>query len=62
MFRITRGMHVQHVEFPFPMFGPRDLDQDADEEPAADAGPPAAVTPPAVENAADAPADLPAPE
>jgi hypothetical protein len=26
MFRITRGMHVQHIHFPFPVVGPRDLD------------------------------------
>jgi hypothetical protein len=28
MFRITRGMHVQHIQFPYPVVGPRDLDAD----------------------------------
>ena len=47
MFRITRGMHVQHIHFPLPVIrGP--LDPDADDMPsdrespvAADAAPPA---------------------
>jgi hypothetical protein len=53
MFRITRGMQVQHVHFPFPTLGHRDLDQDADEEKRADADPPEPSTPPAVENVVD---------
>jgi hypothetical protein len=43
MFRITRGMHVQHIQFPFPVFGPRDLDADDAEAPA-DADTPAAAS------------------
>ncbi len=46
MFRITRGMHVQHIQFPYPVLGPRDLDADDAEAPA-DADTPAAT--PAVE-------------
>ena len=47
MFRITRGMHVQHIHFPVPVFGPRDLDHGADDETPADSHPPesAAVKP-----------------
>jgi hypothetical protein len=46
MFRITRGMHVQHIQFPFPVLGPRDLDADDAETPA-DAEPPVAEAAPA---------------
>jgi hypothetical protein len=33
MFRITRGMHVQHIQFPLPILGPRDLDAEEGEAP-----------------------------
>lgn len=33
MFRITRGMHVQHIQFPFPVLGPREPDGDDGEAP-----------------------------
>ncbi|HEU0302070.1 MAG TPA: hypothetical protein VFR37_21625 [Longimicrobium sp.] len=54
MFRITRGMQVQHVHFPFPLLGHRDPDQDPDGETGAGADPPSAAPPAARENAADA--------
>ena len=57
MFRITRGMHVQHVHFPFPMLGHHDLDAEADEAAPADADPPESAAPPAAENAADVAGD-----
>lgn len=49
MFRITRGMHVQHIHFPLPVIrgalDPDDIDAPSDREaPAAeDAAPPAAA-------------------
>ena len=54
MFRITRGLNVQHVHFPFPLLGRRELDED--EETGAAADPPQSATPAAedrVEPAAD---------
>lgn len=62
MFRITRGMHVQHVRFPFPLLGLRNLDQDADDGEGNDADPPHAATPPAAENTAKEAAEPPGQE
>lgn len=46
MFRITRGMHVQHIHFPVPVFGVRDLDDEgADDAPPADADRPQSAAP-----------------
>lgn len=42
MFRITRGMHVQHIHFPLPVLGARDLDLDDDAEASPDADEPPA--------------------
>lgn len=58
MFRITRGMHLQHIQFPVPVFGLRDLDPDADEAPA-DAGPPEFAAPATSEGAGETAADQP---
>jgi hypothetical protein len=38
MFRITRGMHVQHIHFPYPVM--RDLDDLEDDGTREDADPP----------------------
>ena len=51
MFRITRGMHVQHIHFPFPFI--RDLDELEDDAPANAAPPEAAAPAPSRETAAD---------
>ncbi|HEX6373759.1 MAG TPA: hypothetical protein VF006_32830 [Longimicrobium sp.] len=56
MFRITRGMHVQHIPFPFPVI--RDLDA-LEEDSAADAAPAPA---PAQEGAAEPAASTDAPQ
>lgn len=57
MFRITRGMHVQHVHFPFPMLRPRDLDDAVDDDERVGADPPESAAPPAAENVAEPASD-----
>lgn len=53
MFRITRGMHVQHIQFPFPVLGHRDLDADDGETPADAEAPAAEAAPVETDGAAD---------
>jgi hypothetical protein len=58
MFRITRGMHVQHIHFPLPVIrGPLDLDDvdvpSAREAPAAENAAPPAVADQATPGRAD---------
>ena len=59
MFRITRGMHVQHIHFPLPVI--RDLDGPDDDGPQGDADPPEAA-PPASARESTASADAPTEE